>query len=211
MRKKNFKNISQTPKSVTKLQVKQMISANQQNLKKYIDTSTTSTVGSSTNTLNLSLPTTGTGETSMSGNSIDLKEFEINYIAQCATNTAALQWGDNFQARFLLVQGLGAQAPVLSEVLQTTTNYYNLLAPYRYDTLNKSFRVVDDWVTTVDPFNSAHVHQRKVNAKVHNLRYDTVGSEWSTGQPVLFVLVNSNLSSSTFNYLVYIRGWFYDV
>lgn len=211
MKKKSMnKNSSSNKKqqTVTKSQVRQMINSTQSNMVKYNDTIISNAgLGSGFQIAALNLPSVGSGESAMSGSSIVCKEIDYTYFYQIG-NVADT---NSYMIRVLLVQAIGADSLAVNEVLQNVaTNDKAICSPYRYDTVNKSFRVLSDELLFVDPYNTVAHRKKKVKTKVE-MRYDSVGGGWATGQPFLVTGALSNGMLSDLNQYADYRVWWYDI
>lgn len=184
-----------------------MIKSVQPELIKYVD-SNVSAAGTAAGIFftALNMPTTGTGETQMNGTSVSIRKVDFRHETFCAAGGTA-----SFGVRYILVQGLGDSAALTAgEVLQNiATVDFALTSPYRYDTINREFRVLHDSTVVVDGYNTKVVKSYSFNSKVHNARYDSLGTQWATGQ--LFLLRIAASAASTFSDTFYTRMWFMDV
>lgn len=211
MKKKSMnKNSNSNTKQqvVTKSQVRQMINSTQSNMVKYNDTIISTTgLTSGFFIASLNLPSTGSGESAMSGSSIACKEIDFDLFYQIG-NVADT---NSYAMRVILVQAIGADSLAVNEVLQNVaTNDKAIVSPYRYDTVNKSFRVLSDEFLFVDPYNTVTHRKRKIKTKVE-MRYDPVGGGWATGQPFLIYGALSNGALSYLNFYADYRVWWYDI
>jgi hypothetical protein len=211
MKKKTINKNSNSNKQqqiVTKSQVRQMINSTQSNMVKYNDTLISSTgLGTGSIIASLNLPSTGVGESAMSGTSIACKEIDYSYCFQAGSSADVT----SYVIRVLLVQAIGADSLAVNEVLQNVaSNDRALVSPYRYDTVNKSFRVLSDDIVFIDPYNTIANRKRKVKTKVE-MRYDSVGGGWATGQPFLITVIQGNSVASNLNQYADYRVWWYDI
>jgi hypothetical protein len=198
-KKQHFPSKSNKQELVTKSQVKQMLLSAQQNLLKYSDSLIFSgTVGNVNTITALTLPSTGAGESSMSGNSIDFKSIELRYLIR---DTVAVS-NDSYAVRLILIENIGNGVETVAEVIQNTGFGNNIVSPYRYDTYGKTFRVHDDWTTWVDSYNTNSVRQRRLFARTR-ARYDGLSATWSTGQLYLVTCISAQAASD-----VTVTAWF---
>jgi hypothetical protein len=203
---------------VTKAAVKQMLKANQSNLVKYIDTSAYSTgLTSGLSIQAISLPSTGTGESSMNGSAIDINSFDVRWNLIRPGQAPSATSGGKYMVRFTIVQAIGAANLSFADVYQDAANAIQaIVSPFRYDTKDRSFHVLYDKVMSVDNYNSlAFAESSKIPAKVHKARFDSVNSDWSTGQPYIYIATSEDngigTPASDLSLNTTVRAWFFDV
>jgi len=184
-----------------------MIKSIQPELIKYID-SNVSAAGTAAGIFftALNMPTTGTGESNMNGTSINIKSVDLSFELFVGGGTTAA-----FGVRYIILQGIGDSASLTAgEVLQNIASAdFALISPYRYDTINREFRILHDSTHVVDGYNTKVVKKYTLPAKVHNARYDSLGTQWATGQ--VFILRIAASAAATWSDSWYTRVWFMDV
>jgi hypothetical protein len=211
--KKNSKTPSESKKSkiVTKSEVKQMINSSRINLLKYVDTELVLNTFGNANPTQLyqgTLPTIGTGATYMNGTSIDLESIDL--IMQFQDSAGFLS--DSYTIRVTIVQACGEGAVVLGDLYQVSSNARGaVISPLKYDTEGKLFKTLYDDSFWVDTYNSQKIIKQKLKPRVKRLRYDTVGTAWSTGQTYVNITAYSANTQTDLNGIIWLRTWFYDV
>jgi hypothetical protein len=211
--KKNSKTISKSEKSkpVTKSEVKQMIASSVANLLKYVDTELVLNSFGNANPTQLyagTLPTIGTGATYMNGTSIDLESMDLTIQFQDSAGFLS----DGYTIRVTIVQACGEGAVVLGDLYQVSSNARaSVASPLKYDTEGKLFKTLYDDCFWVDTYNSQKIIKRKLKPRVKRLRYDSVGTAWSTGQTYFNVVAYSPNTQTDLNGIIWARLWFRDV
>jgi hypothetical protein len=199
-----------TAQTVTKAQVKQMLESGRSNLKKYTDsTEFSSGQGSQLDLTAFTMPTTGTGESSMTGVSIDVSAVEIHYEFTHPEGSAT---PDVYPYRITVVQAIGTGTDLtIGEIYQNASSAGTaLVSPFRYDTLNKNFRVISDYKSWVDQYNPVKFHDQTV--KIHTkARYDGLDADWATGKLYYVTVINNTAGHSVLDFNLYYRLWWYDV
>jgi hemolysin activation/secretion protein len=208
--KKQFKisnSKSKDKQLVTKSQVRQMIKSDTKPLMKYVDT-VYNGAGTGTSASLIVMPTTGNGESSMSGTTIEIDSIDLNY---CIHDTPDLST-DSYAFRYTVVQAIGEGGVSVADVYQTVSSTNSIItSPFRYDGVNKSFRVLFDKVVWVDSYNTISHTKAKFKPKIRNCRYDALNSVWSTGQLVQLFNVANYLTGTDMGLDYHVRVNFLDV
>jgi len=197
--------------TVTKEQVKQMILSDKVNLVKYVDSLPTySGVGSSTLISTGVMPTIGTGETSMGGNSVNFTKMNLRGFAALYNTTPNLT--DTYFIRFSVIQLVAQGSPTVADIYEYYSPRDIITSPFRYDTTGKLFRVIADYTRKLDPYNmSVDIQMNDLEMKVKRARYDFLDSIWSNGQILYVRTVFTTGTSSNLYWDNTFRSYYYDV
>jgi hypothetical protein len=177
---------------VTKAQVEQIIKAQELNLTKWTGYQfAVGSLGNASAIQAITMPTTGNGENSMSGNSINIEGFELRYYWRDVVGSS-----DAYANRVVIFQAVGNSAPTLGTLVQYTSNAsIAQVSPFNYDNLNKEYRILFDKTTSNDTYNPVTSTVKKFAAKVHKCKFDTVSNSWANGQ--IFLWYNNTTSGAT--------------
>jgi hypothetical protein len=186
--KKNFKK----EQYVTKAQVEQIIKSKTLNLTKWTGYQyAVGSLGNNSAITTVTMPTAGNGENSMSGNSINIIEFELRYFWRDVVGSA-----DAYVNRLIVFQAVGNSAPTSATLMQyVSSNAIAQVSPYNYDNVGKEFRILFDKSTNNDTYNPSNHTSVRFPAKVHQCKFDSVSNAWANGQ--IYIWYNNSTSGAT--------------
>jgi hypothetical protein len=189
----------QESKPVTKSQVAQMIKATTNNLVKYTDSPIG--VGGYTSAFHvtaLNMPSSGAGESAMSGVSIDINTFDLRLIFQ---DNAGVGSNSSF-FRVLLIQTMSDFVPNSGEIFQNVSNTdFGIVSPLNYANHNKTYRCLFDQTVSIDAYNTTcHMSSINIPSKVKRARFDAANATWATGQAYLVIVADLHYTSTTVVY-----------
>jgi len=187
LNKKNEKD-----KYVTKAQVEQIIKSKTLNLTKWTGYQfAVGSLGNNSAVQAVTMPTTGNGENSMSGNSINIINFELRYFWRDVVGAS-----DAYVNRLIIFQAVGNSAPTTATLMQyVSSNSIAQVSPYNYDNVGKEFRILYDQSHANDTYNPSTHAVATFKAKVHQCKFDSVSNAWANGQ--IYIWYNNSTGGAT--------------
>jgi hypothetical protein len=137
------------------------------------------------------MPTTGNGENSMSGNSINISGFELRYFWRDVVGAS-----DAYVSRVIVFQAIGNSAPTSATLMQyVSSNALAQVSPYNYDNVGKEFRILFDKSSHNDTYNPSNHTTAMFKSKVHLCKFDLVSNAWANGQ--IYIWYNNSTGGAT--------------